>query len=83
MESDLAEMYQTNVTTGYKRKLIRLGSETDHLENEPIPCRRLKVKMGEAVRPVQFVWPAHLLSMLKNVYQKNNMHREMVTANMG
>ena len=29
------------------------------------------------------VWPAHLLSMLKNVYQKNNMHREMVTANMG
>ena len=30
------------------------------------------------------VWPAHLLSMLKNVcQQKNNMHREMVTANMG
>ena len=59
----MAEMYQTNVNTGYKSKLVR--------------------KFGEAVRPVQFVWPAHLLSMLKNVYQKNNMHREMVTANMG
>ena len=49
-EDDMAEMYQTNVNTGYKSKLVR--------------------KFGEAVRPVQFVWPAHLLSMLKNVYQK-------------
>ena len=29
-EVDMAEMYQTNVNTGYKSKLIRLGSETDH-----------------------------------------------------
>ena len=29
-EVDMAEMYQTNVNTGYKRKLNRLGSETDH-----------------------------------------------------
>ena len=34
-EVDMAEMYQTNLNTGYKRKLIRLGTETDHKKTGP------------------------------------------------
>ena len=38
-EVDMNEMYQTNINTGTKRKLIRLATETDHMIFSPVRAK--------------------------------------------